>query len=514
MRKLMSAMLAGLLAVLLTSQAVMANEPYGASEYEYEQISTPAVIDFTIHRDVNGVTFVPVRTFAYLLGLEVDWNEAQSIVTLTSPEGSIAQIHMAWMPEEAAFIDDGITWVSYQILHMIWFQEAPLPLVEASRTDYWTLENFAEVREPSFSTDLTPGQIALGLVEFMNDNLYARTSFSYREKEAARWIVEELMAMGYGWDYIEVQEFAFIEVFYMETSWPTPPWNLVVSPWVAGDAEIRETTQLSQNVILTVPGQSERTIIVGAHYDSIRYPGASDNASGTALLLESAQRMLQMDNYHTIVYVFFGAEEVGLMGAYFYYDSLSQYERDNIIMMVNADVLFEGPYFIFGAGQAPNIEDFDEEEVLELFVVLLLDWGLEEADIEEFLPLFELEMMLPSLLNAGLIEPVMGPVTQQIEQIAIDVQQAHDIELISVPQWIFGPSDHLVFLNAGHNVVFFSGMDRAEDGFGHFIGEFIMRVWHTPMDDFHFIEENWPGKMYDALRTFSIFLEEILLARY
>jgi hypothetical protein len=48
-----------------------------------------------------------------------------------------------------------------------------------------------------------------------------------------------------------------------------------------------------------------------------------------------------------------------------------------------------------------------------------------------------------------------------------------------------------------------------------FADEFtLLGLLHTPRDYFQYIETNWPGMMEDAMRTFSIFLEGMLLARY
>jgi len=210
------------------------------------------------------------------------------------------------------------------------------------------MERFVDIRQPLHLDDHTPhGYISVRHIEFINDNFYGRSPFTYQEKETAIWIVEELLAMGYTWDDIEVQEFTWEEA---RAGWAWMSWRALLrqlmNDGVLGDAQPRSTT-LSQNVILTVPGQSDRTIIVGAHYDSVKYPGASDNASGTALLLESAQRMLHLDNYYTIVYMFFGAHETGgFHGTRFYLNSLAWWERQNILFMTNADVLFERPYMV------------------------------------------------------------------------------------------------------------------------------------------------------------------------
>jgi len=415
------------------------------------------------------------------------------------------------------------------------------------------------VREPSFSIDLPYGAIAVNYIKYMSDNLGARSAFTYRELEAAVWIVEELLAMGHDWDTISVQEFTYWCAAEIDLALR---WSLVTSRFVLGvgrEYQLRPD-RVSQNVILTIPGQSERKIIVGAHYDSPPYASASDNASGTALLLESAKRMLELEHYYTIVYVFFGAEEVGLIGAYYYYESLTQAQRDNILMMVNADVLIEGPYVIYGAGGAPDLDEIDMDEIIEMIFDFVMEItaeifdemmadviaGLEAlgegmSEFVEFLPFYSLEsyvefLMIPILATLhphellmeaaamGLIEPIINPVAAQVSAIAAELTAQHDFEIMSLPEFVAIPSDHLVFLLAGHTVVNLTGLERYGvlgpeltnrlTRYGEFGHEFTPTILHTPLDEFNFIEYTWPGMMNANMKAFTLFLEAILTSRF
>ncbi|MCL2572845.1 MAG: M28 family metallopeptidase [Defluviitaleaceae bacterium] len=337
--------------------------------------------------------------------------------------------------------------------------EEELEGYEGDTSSSWHPFHFRNVRQPQPLDENTPhGAIAVRHIRHLNDHYYSRFPFSYQEKRAAIWIVGELLAMGYTWDDIDVQEFDIYDVNHSSAS--AARWHNFGT--VIHDYDYMRDTYLSQNVILTVPGESSQVIVVGAHYDTLLYPGASDNASGTALLLESAQRMLNTDNYYTIVYVFFGAEEVGLLGAHFFVDNLSDEELSNIIFMVNADVLFEGPYFIFGGGyQVPG------------------SWS-----------------------------PRSNAISRQWEELAGYLNFSQGLELISDPYSIFLSSDQRVFMEAGFTVMMLFGTDF------HPSGDFYFRVFHSYRDDFHYIMDRWPDKIDDAMRTFSIFLEEVLLAMY
>jgi len=479
-------------------------------------------------RYVGGTTFVPLRKTAYAFGFAVEWDADMAIITISRQTEDSAHTTSIPIPTgspqmaDYIFIEDDISWISLnvmmdfvQMFYMTAHLEEP-EIAEISRTDTWRLENFAQIRASGLPTDSPHGDIAMAHILFMNDNLYSRSPFTYREKETAAWIVEELLAMGHSWDYIYVQEFTFGEVMNIGMSSGPWGWIGVESEHMLGDGRLRES-QLSQNVILTIPGQSERKIIVGAHYDSLPYPGASDNASGTALLLESAQRMVGQDNYHTIVYVFFGAEEVGLHGAWFYYYSLTYDERDNIVKMINADILFEGPYFLYGAGVA-DMPDTDEA-LMELLIAFL---ELQGIDAEEFVPEGAHYSDFVSRVNLimigyamGMVHALPNEISAQVDEIAAQVMYLYDVRLIGLTELVFGSSDQLVFVFGGHTVVTLFGLEHVENIENPemvFFDEFTTRFLHSSRDCFHYIEENFPGMMADAMRTYSLFLEAMLLA--
>jgi len=311
------------------------------------------------------------------------------------------------------------------------------------------------------------GQIAISYIEHMSENLYDRFPFSYREKETALWIVDELIGMGYSPDDIEVQEFHHTAV----RRWLWGTWEDTMRWQFAGGGDYLE---YSQNVILTVPGRVESTIIVGAHYDSLLYPGASDNASGSALILESAARMIDQDNYHTIVYVFFGAEEIGLLGAFYYYESLTRQQRNNIVFMVNSDVLLEGDYVVYGVGH----------------------------------------------LAAG--QMATNDLSRQVSAISQGLRDEHEVQISTYLPAINMSSDQLVFLHNGHTVVFFVGVHLHPRGSPYNgihladYGDYIMtgRVFHSNEDSYAYISETWPEMLEENMWIFSVFLEQMLLTKY
>ncbi|MGI4736981.1 MAG: VanZ family protein [Janthinobacterium lividum] len=117
------------------------------------------------------------------------------------------------------------------------------------------------------------------------------------------------------------------------------------------DAELKHNYQ-TQNLAAIVRGrtQPDSFLVITAHYDHLGmmgkkayFPGANDNASGVALLLELAAHYARPENKPTcsVVFLLFGAEEAGLLGSrYFVAHPLLPLPR--IKFLVNLDLLGTG----------------------------------------------------------------------------------------------------------------------------------------------------------------------------
>ena len=68
-------------------------------------------------------------------------------------------------------------------------------------------------------------------------------------------------------------------------------------------------------------------------------PGASDNASGTAVVLELARALKDVTTTKEIRFLFFGAEEIGLVGSEYYVSTLAKKEIKRSIAMFNLDMV-------------------------------------------------------------------------------------------------------------------------------------------------------------------------------
>jgi Zn-dependent M28 family amino/carboxypeptidase len=99
----------------------------------------------------------------------------------------------------------------------------------------------------------------------------------------------------------------------------------------------------TSNIIATSrSGNPEKTLIVGAHLDSVvEGPGINDNGSGTSALLEIAKEMadLRREPRQRVRFAFWGAEESGLLGSTHYVDTISNRGLSRIFANLNFDMI-------------------------------------------------------------------------------------------------------------------------------------------------------------------------------
>jgi Zn-dependent M28 family amino/carboxypeptidase len=114
-----------------------------------------------------------------------------------------------------------------------------------------------------------------------------------------------------------------------------------------------EEQRTTRNVIAEKAGQGESAedvVVVGAHLDSVpRGAGINDNGSGSAGILEIAETMAARDfaPRNTVRFMWYSAEEFGLLGSQAYVNGLSQAERDRIEAMLNFDMIASPNYVRF-----------------------------------------------------------------------------------------------------------------------------------------------------------------------
>ena len=105
------------------------------------------------------------------------------------------------------------------------------------------------------------------------------------------------------------------------------------------------------SIIATIPGKSDKTVVIGAHQDSINLffpsilaaPGADDDGSGTVTILEALRVLLQSkavvqgNASNTVEFHWYSAEEGGLLGSQAIFSAYAKQGR-NVKAMLQQDM--------------------------------------------------------------------------------------------------------------------------------------------------------------------------------
>jgi hypothetical protein len=144
---------------------------------------------------------------------------------------------------------------------------------------------------------------------------------------------------------------------------------------------IEKTRATVNNVLAYLAGKSDEYIIIGAHYDHLGYgnvdslapsqigqihPGADDNASGTAGVLELARLLAPRKGQlqRGILFADFAGEELGLLGSAEWVKEPTL-PLDKAVAMINMDMIGrvkDEKVFIGGTGTGASFKDLLDEE--------------------------------------------------------------------------------------------------------------------------------------------------------
>ena len=199
------------------------------------------------------------------------------------------------------------------VLSMLACQTIDIPEVDAR-----TLQQKCFTGEESFDRELVHyGRLCMD--SLCSRSLEGRKAGTEGWWNAYDFLKHEIQEMGYA---IEEQ------VFYTEK-----------------DTEIR-------NIVITIPGLQDSTIVVGAHIDgavqsyaSAHYPAANDNGSGTVAQLLLLKGISQEDiiTDRTIKVIFWGCEEVfeehAFRGSWYFTHVFSNDEKEMLLVYINIDTV-------------------------------------------------------------------------------------------------------------------------------------------------------------------------------
>lgn len=89
-------------------------------------------------------------------------------------------------------------------------------------------------------------------------------------------------------------------------------------PWAPRSRSVAPPDEPWNNIVFELPGteKPEEVVLIGAHFDAVPgSPGADDNGTGVAGLLEIARLLKDHPRPRTIAFALYNLEEVGLVGA-------------------------------------------------------------------------------------------------------------------------------------------------------------------------------------------------------
>lgn len=175
---------------------------------------------------------------------------------------------------------------------------------------------------------------------------------------------------------------------------------------VAIEITLEEQRERAENIVALLPGRDpalkQEYIVIGAHYDHLGlgyfgvrdqsasgtiHHGADDNASGTAVLLQLARRLSQMEPKpaRSILLAAFSAEELGLHGSRHFVNRWPQLSQ--VKAMINLDMvgrLRDNRVTVFGTGSAANFATIVSAGAQQLSLELRLADGVGPSDHQSF----------------------------------------------------------------------------------------------------------------------------------
>lgn len=124
----------------------------------------------------------------------------------------------------------------------------------------------------------------------------------------------------------------------------------------------------TQNVAAYIEGETDTFVVLSAHYDHLglmgsktRFPGAHDNASGVAMVLNLAKYLAERNKkpHYSVAFLFFSGEEAGLFGSK-YYTEHPLFPMSKIKFLMNIDLVGSGEDGITVVNGSVFTEEFNK----------------------------------------------------------------------------------------------------------------------------------------------------------
>jgi hypothetical protein len=201
------------------------------------------------------------------------------------------------------------------------------------------------------------------------------------------------------------------------------------------------------NVVATLPGSSDRTLVISGHYDSMpsnifdpvsAAPGADDDASGVAAVLELARVMARHTYRATLVFMAVAGEEEGLLGSA-HWAKAARGRGANIEAMLDNDII--------GSSRS-------ESGTVDRGTVRLFAEGIPPVEKPD-------DGLLALIRNGGENDTPPRELARAVREVAAAYVPAMKVRVVYRADRYLRGGDHLSFLEAGYPAVRFT--EPAED---------------------------------------------------
>ncbi len=172
-----------------------------------------------------------------------------------------------------------------------------------------------------------------------------------------------------------------------------------------GETELVKTRDTAYNVVGYIPGNTNSTIIIGAHYDHLGWGssashytgkepmihnGADDNGSGTAAILELARHYASRSEQlnYSVLFIAFSGEEEGLIGSK-HFASHMTIDSSKVRMMINLDMIGrmreqDNGLVVFGVGTCAAFKNYFDSLSYDDIKLTVIEGGIGPSDHTAF----------------------------------------------------------------------------------------------------------------------------------
>lgn len=270
-----------------------------------------------------------------------------------------------------------------------------------------------------------------------------------------------------------------------------------------------------QNIILSVKGKSsEQQIIVGAHYDG---DGAGDNGSGIALLLAAAVNLSKNVPDYDVQYVFFDAEEIGMVGSETYANRMTDEEIAKTVYMINMDAISFGDYCnVYGGMTDPKTGKVNNTEAYAYACEKARELGIKVYETKDLDGYFKEHGTGPQIEDNTIYT---NPWTKENSSLEFGGKPwFQDYSPSAIPA-----SDHLYFAEKGIPYIYFEATnwfakgDGGNEAYSGYYETYDISVgdngmfMNTKYDTLENLKTIFPGRAEKHFEVFALLLEKLIM---